>query len=113
MDAYSEKILTALRSCDDYELFYEDAEKQFPDTADFFNAVRYLKSHGLIRYIKNQDGFHLGIHLTHYGIHKKEIDRREFWHLFFTRYIPGFMTGIIASVLAGLATALLLRALGI
>ena len=113
MDRYSKKILASLRKREEYSLLYEDAEELFPDTADFYNAVQFLKAHGLVKYIKTQGGVHIGVRLTHYGVNKKELDRREFWYLFFTRYLLGFISGIAVSVLSGLATAYILRALGI
>lgn len=115
MDRTSKKILKSLKSMDGYNYIWLDVSfpnEYFDNENEFFNSVKYLCANGYADYISS-DGIHIGIHLTHEGIHKKEFERQQFWHLFFTNFLPGFVSGIVSTVIGGVLLAYILSRMGI
>lgn len=55
-------------------MYYEDPEypDEIGDKNKFFAVIRYLEGLGYLEFIKNQHGTHMGVCLSHTGIHRKE-----------------------------------------
>ena len=121
MNKTEKLIINTLKAAPDRTIFYYDLDFDQPDNeltktlseTDFFDCVKYLASQGLIEYVPNQDGRHIGIHASYECMHKAELDRREAFQNFFTHYLPGFISGIFATVVAEILARYVLLALGI
>lgn len=70
--------------------------------SDFVNSLLYLERCGYVRCIHHSIEGVIGGQLTHEGKHKFEIDMENAFRSFFTRYIPGFVSGVAVTVTADL-----------
>ena len=111
MDNSCKKILKLFDNNPDRYVMYDDDLYQqvgLLSEDEFYRAVRYLESEGLIEYITNQNGAHLGFVLSHKYVHRKRIRFDSFVDWFFHSYIGGVLTGVTTTVLAELILFLLL-----
>lgn len=103
MDKYVKKVYDFVLSCPDRQFLYGlyDTPSCMGTRQQFIDACIYLEECG---YAVNNAKIG-GVHITHRGAHKREIEIRQFWHSFFTHYLPGFISGILATVIGGLILA--------
>lgn len=102
MDKTSRKILKKLKQSPDFTLWYYDDPYVDLEMSDqeFFRCVRYLNSLGLIEFVENQNGVHMGIILSHTALHSSELKRDSFLNWLLHSYIGGVIIGV-TSALAG------------
>ncbi len=67
MDRTCKSIIKYLKTQPDHSLMYYDEPDIMKNEMIFYDAVRYMEKLGYLEYISNQDGYHLGIHLSHTG----------------------------------------------
>ncbi|MBP5383527.1 MAG: hypothetical protein J6Y57_00970 [Lachnospiraceae bacterium] len=109
MTKICKQIIHVLKSSPDHSLLYWDRdESMFPDQTEFFDAVRYLESKGLVEFIHNQDGVHLGIHATHKAMHPIGTGEHPFVHWLFHEYFGGIIVGATSALLGDFLVRLLL-----
>ena len=103
------KILDVLKKSPDHSLLYWDRdESMFPDKIEFHDAVRYLESKGLVSFISNQDGVHLGVHATHQAMHPIRTGEHPFVRWLFHEYFGGIAVGVTATLVTEALLALLM-----
>lgn len=104
MDTYAKSVFSFILSQPDHEFMYRMYPDQIPGGIDayqdFVRACRYIESLGYLEL--RHPGCAV---ITHAGLHRRELDRRQFFHDLFTRFIPGFICGIVTETLAGLLVA--------
>lgn len=104
MDKTSKKVLDILAHSPEKRLlyFHVDYESSGLTKDEFFRCVRYLADTGMVEYISNQDGLHIGVQLTHKAVHAKEFQREEKklsfkkWLLY--SYLGGVITGVTTTI---------------
>jgi len=105
MDKYADKVFKYLISCPGHS--FNCISGKCPDgllpKRDFMDACDYLVDNGYAEYVF-RNSVNSDIHVTHLGMHKREIEIRAFWKMFLTHYLPGFVTGVATSLIATYAT---------
>lgn len=108
MTKMCKKILKVLRKSDNHTLLYWDRDEiLFPDEAEFFDAVRYLASKGLVEFVTVKNGNHIGIHASHISMHPLKLMPHPVLHWIFHEYIGGIVIGITATLVSELLIYLL------
>lgn len=64
---------------------------------EFFRCVRYLNSLGLIEFVENQNGAHMGIILSHTAIHSSALKRDSLLNWLLHSYIGGVIVGVTST----------------
>lgn len=102
MDKSSKKIITFLKNSKDKELWYSDEmyEKIGLSQDEFRRSVKYLASIGLIEYMSNQHGIHMGITLTHLAVHSSYFKFSSFKEWAFQTFFGGVITGVFSTLAA-------------
>lgn len=73
IDKRSKKFIKWLSGRSGHRFFYYDEyPDEFGDRDEFFAMVRFLNEKGLVETIKDQNGIHMGVRLSHVSIHRKE-----------------------------------------
>lgn len=73
LDKTSKQVMNFLRFCPDHTHFYADElPDDLPPLEEFFAAVRYLARKDFAEIVCDQRGRHVGVRLTHEGIHYRE-----------------------------------------
>lgn len=108
MTKICKQILDVLKKSPDHNLLYLDRESMFPDEVEFFDAVRYLESKGLVSFIFNQDGVHLGVHATHQAMHPIRTGEHPFVRWLFHEYFGGVIVGATSALLGDFLIRLLI-----
>jgi len=100
MTKMCKEILETLKNTPEHTLYYFDLDdcKIFTDETEFFDAVRYLESQGLIEYVSGKNGNHLGIHASHVAMHPIQLGKHSFLHWLFRDYLGGVIIGITTTL---------------
>lgn len=104
MDKTSKKIIKYLKETPDKILLYheEPYKKLNIEENEFFRCIRYLEKNGMVEFINNQNGIHLGAALTHIAIHEKSIKWDSFKNWFLSSFLGGIITGVTSTLLVEL-----------
>lgn len=112
MDKYAREVYNFLLSQPDRSFVYQMYPDQIPGGVnrfqDFKLACRYLADQGYA--VLKSPGM---VALTHTGIHKRELELVDFRNKLLTRFIPGFILGIVGTVIAEALGAYVLSILGL
>ena len=112
MDKYAKKVYKFVLSQPDRSFYYQMHPDQIPGGADMFQdfkaACRYLADQGYA--VVKSPGM---ITLTHAGVYKRELELINFYKRIFTHFIPGFIFGVLATVIGEVLRAYILSVLGI
>lgn len=108
MDKFARKVYAFLLNspnqiCSVTQLSTLDAQE-----IDIIRAIDYLRKNEYVVPVPDQNSFML----THEGIHKRELERLAFRKLFFSRYLPGFISGIVSGAAISLLTCYILSLFG-
>lgn len=99
LDKTSKKVIEFLQSQYDAQFLYtDDLPTGFMDESEFFAAVRYLEKKELVEIIKNQNGKHIGVCLSHEALHYKEFARADIVRYVLDNWID--FIALIASIIA-------------
>ncbi len=112
MDKYAKKVYKFVLSQPNHSFIYQMYPDQIPGGAGLFQefkgACRYLADQGYAE-VKSPGM----ITLTHAGVHKRELELIDFRNKLLTRFIPGFIFGIVGTVIAEALVAYILSVWGI
>ena len=95
MDRYSKKVYKFLLSQPGHGFQSGFYDPPF-DRSAYVDACEYLVRCGYARKIPH------GYALTHEGVHKRELDIRNFWKNIFTRFVPGVIVGVLTAAAVNL-----------
>ena len=118
MTKMCKEILNHLRHSADHTFLYWDLDNSpFEDQNEFFDAVRYLESQGLVEYVATSGGQHIGIHASHVAMHPVKLGTHPFLHWLFHDYLGGVVIGATSTLVSefwlALLTVLFLKLLGV
>lgn len=112
MDKYAKEVYNFVLSQPDHHFIYQMYPDQIPGGADKFqefkSACHYLADCGYAE-IKKPGA----VTLTHAGVHKRELELIDFRKRLLTHFLPGFISGIIATAFAEVLAAYILLCLGL
>lgn len=101
LDKSCKEFLNYLDTLPRDELMYggdNDFMAHFKQPSEFYAMIRYLESCGYIEIIKTQRGAHLGVRLSHIGLHRREFGRQEI-----LKYLADKWVDILALVVSLIA----------
>ena len=112
MDKYAKDVYNFVLSQPDHSFIYQMYPDQIPGGIDMFQdfkaACRYLADQGYA--VISSSGM---VTITHVGVHKRELELIDFHKKLLTHFIPGFILGILATVIAEALGAYILSILGL
>lgn len=103
LDRTSKRFISFLQSQEDAKFMYSS---DFPEClgckSDIFATIRYLQKRELVEIIKNKNGIHIGVQLSHEARHYKEFTRANFLRYVLDHWIEfvALVVSIIAVIIA-------------
>ena len=112
MDRYAKKVYEFVLSQPDHSFIYQMYPDQVPGGInrfqDFKLACQWLAEKGYA--VVKSPGM---VALTHAGIHKRELELINIRNKILTRFIPGFICGVLVTVAEEVLVRYILSLLGI
>lgn len=99
LDKTSKKLLKYLSNCPEKRIFYYNGlPEELGDEDTIYAAIRFLETKGYIEYLTANNDIHIGITLSHVGMHLGEFSRINFFEYIKDKWIE--ILALIISILA-------------